>query len=201
MEIVIGTKNKGKVREFVELLADFPIVIKSLDVFPEIIEPEETGSTFAENAILKARAYARHTGCWSLADDSGLEVEALGGAPGIFSARYAGADATDGERITKLLRELDATGDENRLAQFVCAMAVSDEKGEIKFFAEGICPGTIIHTSRGTNGFGYDPVFMPEGFSETFGELSNEIKGRISHRAHATNKIIAYLRDFIAVST
>ncbi len=140
------------------------------------------------------------TGFWSLADDSGLEVEALGGAPGVFSARYAGENATDREKIAKLLHELNETQDRRRLARFVCAMAISDEKGEIKFLTEGICNGKIALSPSGTNGFGYDPIFIPDDFEQTFGELSDEIKQKISHRARATEKIIPFLRGFYAVS-
>ncbi|HEY0048038.1 MAG TPA: RdgB/HAM1 family non-canonical purine NTP pyrophosphatase [Pyrinomonadaceae bacterium] len=201
MEIVIATKNAGKVKELAGLLADLPVNLRSLNDFENIVEPEETGVDFIANAVLKARDYARQTGLWVVADDSGLEVEALDNAPGVFSARYAGENATGEERINKLLSELNKTGNENRRARFVCAMAVADDRGEIRYVAEGDCGGSIVDTPKGTNGFGYDPVFVPEGFSETFGELSDEIKREISHRAHASKKIIAYLRHFIAVST
>ncbi len=200
MQILVATKNTGKIKELERLLADLPVRLRSLDEFPGIIEPQETGATFAENAVLKAQSYALQTGLSALADDSGLEVEALGGAPGIFSARYAGANATDSERIEKLLDELKSTQDEQRRARFVCAMAISDEKGEIKFLAEAVCDGAIARTPEGANGFGYDPVFIPDGFNQTFGELSGEIKREISHRARAAKKIIRYLRDFTAVS-
>lgn len=198
-ELLIATRNAGKIRELEELLADLPVKLRSLNDFPGIIEPEETGATFAENAVLKASDYARQTGIWALADDSGLEVEALGGAPGILSARYAGVEASDAERIAKLLGELEKA--ENRAARFVCAMAIADKTGGTRFQAEGICGGEITDAARGTKGFGYDPVFVPEGFSETFGELSGEVKSQISHRARAVNKIIAYLRAFYALST
>lgn len=201
MEIVIATKNAGKVKELAALLADLPVNLRSLNDFENIVEPEETGDDFIANAVLKARDYARQTGLWVVADDSGLEVEALDNAPGVFSARYAGENATGEERINKLLSELNKTGNENRRARFVCAMAVADDRSEIRYVAEGACGGSIVDAPKGTNGFGYDPVFVPEGFSETFGELSDEIKREISHRAHASKKIIAYLRHFIAVST
>jgi XTP/dITP diphosphohydrolase len=201
MKIIIATKNNGKIKELAGILADLPIDLLSLNDFENISEPEETGATFVENAVLKAREYARQTGHWTIADDSGLEVAALNDAPGIFSARYAGTNATGEQRNEKLLRELARSQSENRNARFVCAMAVADEKGEIGFVAEGVCRGTIVSEPRGANGFGYDPVFAPEGFSETFGELSDEVKRKISHRALASKKIIAYLRDFIAVST
>lgn len=197
-EFLIATKNTGKIEELIELLADLPFRLRSLKDFSNIVEPEETGATFAENAALKAKSYGLQTGFWVLADDSGLEVEALNGAPGVFSARYAGLNATDEERVEKLLKELGQTSDSNRRARFVCAIAVGDKKGDIKFIAEGICDGAIALRASGGGGFGYDPIFIPDGFSETFGELSSNIKQQISHRARAINKIIQYLRGFYA---
>lgn len=200
LEILVATGNAGKIREITELLADFPIQLRSLNEFENITEPEETGVDFAANACLKARYYALKTGLWALADDSGLEVAALGGAPGVFSARYAGENTSHAEKIEKLLDELSKTGDQKRLARFVAVMAISDEKGTIQNLSEGICDGTIAISPEGTNGFGYDPIFVPNGFNETFGELSSEIKRKISHRAQALEKIIRFLNDFIAVS-
>ena len=171
-----------------------------MDEFPNIVEAEETGATFAGNAVIKAKCYALQTGFWSLADDSGLEVQALNGEPGVFSARYAGEHATDDDKIIKLLKELNETQDRNRLARFVCAMAISDEKGEIKFTTEGVCEGNIALSPSGANGFGYDPIFVPDGFEKTFGELSSQIKQKISHRARATKNIIPFLRGFYAAS-
>lgn len=200
-EILIATKNAGKIKELGLLLAVLPISLRGLNDFPKIIEPAETGSDFASNAALKAKSYALQTGLWALADDSGLEVEALNGAPGVFSARYGGANAGDAEKIKKLLDELDKMPPDaapGRAARFVCVMAIADPTGEIKYLAEGICHGKIAGSPRGTNGFGYDPIFIPEGFEETFGELSNQIKRLISHRARASEKIIEYLRGFTA---
>jgi XTP/dITP diphosphohydrolase len=196
MKLVVGTNNAGKIRELNELLTDLPVEIFGLSRFENVSDVEETGATFAENAILKANSYALQTGFWALSDDSGLEVEALGGAPGVFSARYAGENAGDKERIAKLLAELAGTNDESRRARFVCAMAIADEKGEIKFLAEGICEGRIARRPHGVNGFGYDPIFVPDGYEQTFGELSSTVKGEISHRARAIKKIIRFLRDF-----
>lgn len=197
-ELFIATKNTGKIREIEDLLAALPIKLRNAGEFAEIVEPEETGATFAENAILKAKYYAEKTGLWSLADDSGLEVEALDGRPGVFSARYAGEDATNAEKIAKILFELRQTDERSRLARFVCSMAVADENGEVQFLTDGVCQGKIAFSPKGNRGFGYDPIFVPAGFSETFGELSDEIKGKISHRGRAIEKIIKYLRDFIA---
>ncbi len=196
--ILIATKNAGKIKELKELTASLPLQISDLSEFVNVFEPEETGATFVENAALKARYYARETNVWALADDSGLEVAALNNAPGVFSARYAGANVTDAERIEKLLRELNERGEENRRARFVCATAVADETGEIKFVAEGFCDGQIAFAAKGGHGFGYDPIFIPDGFSETFGELSGAVKRQISHRARAVAKIIQYLRGFYA---
>ena len=199
LELLIATKNTGKIREIEKLLADLPIAVRSLKEFGNVVEPEEIGADFAENAVLKARYYAGKTGLSALADDSGLEVEALGGAPGVFSARYAGIIASDEEKIFKLLDELEQTSDDERRARFVCVIAIADKNGEIRCLEEGICRGKIARKPTGANGFGYDPIFIPDGFSETFGGLSDEIKQKISHRARAALKIIGFLRDFIVV--
>ena len=197
MDILAATGNSGKVKEIKEFMANLPLRVRNLNEFTNITDVAETGVTFTENAVLKAKEYALQTGIWALADDSGLEVAALNGEPGVYSARYAGENSTNEEKIDKLLKALDETGDEQRQARFVCVMAVSDEQGNIKFVAEGICDGRIAHTPGGINGFGYDPVFIPQDFSRTFGELSGEIKGKISHRARAIEKIIQFLRSFI----
>jgi len=200
MKLLVATNNAGKIRELTELLANLPVELYGLSHFEGFFEPEETGATFAENARLKANSYAQQTGFWALSDDSGLEVEALGGAPGVYSARYAGAQATDATRTVKLLDELAATDDAARRARFVCAMAIAAPDGQIKYLAEGICEGRIARNPRGSNGFGYDPIFVPEGFEQTFGELSSTVKRQISHRARAIEKIIRFLRDFTAHS-
>ncbi|MCS6873252.1 MAG: RdgB/HAM1 family non-canonical purine NTP pyrophosphatase [Pyrinomonadaceae bacterium] len=199
MKLLVGTGNKGKLLEITEKFGELPIELKSLKDFPEILQPEETGRTFAENAILKARWYSTQTGLWTLADDSGLEVEALGGLPGVISARYAGVGAKDEDNIRKLLDELK--NERNRSARFVCSMAVSDEKGILRFLAEGVCDGIIAFKPRGKNGFGYDSVFIPKGFDKTFGELSSLVKQKISHRARALQKIISFFSDFIGNKT
>lgn len=201
MQLLTATKNLGKIKELESLLADLPLQLRNLSEFPDVAEAEETGANFAENALLKSQSYALQTGLWALADDSGLEVEALGGAPGVFSARYAGAKASDAEKIEKLLGELKNKKEAlNRRARFVCAMAISDQRGRMRYATEEICAGRIALTPKGSNGFGYDAIFVPEGFDETFGELSDEIKQKISHRARAAKKIIQYLRDFTATS-
>ncbi len=200
MEILVATGNAGKIRELKRHLDDLPVKLRGLSEFSHIVEVEETGATFAENALLKAKSYALQTNLWSLADDSGLKAAALGGAPGVFSARYGGANATDEENIEKLLNELNKKPQSERSARFVCAMAICDASGELKYAAEAVCTGTIAVTPTGTNGFGYDPIFIPDGFEQTFGELSTEIKQKISHRARAVEKIIDYLRAFTALS-
>ncbi len=198
-ELLIATKNGGKIKELEKMLAGLPIQLRNLNEFPDVIEPEETGLTFTENACLKATFYARQTGIRAVADDSGLEVEIWNGAPGIYSARYAGENASEAERIEKLLKELSQTNDTNRRARFVCLMAIAGETGKIEFTAEGICDGIIARAASGAGGFGYDPVFIPDGFSATFGELSADIKQQISHRARACVKINQYLRRFHAL--
>jgi XTP/dITP diphosphohydrolase len=193
-QFLVATGNAGKIKELEELLADLDLKLRGLKDFPHLSEIEETGATFAENAILKASGYAVLAEIPTLADDSGLEVKALNGAPGVFSARYAGKNAGDNEKIAKLLKNLEQKTD--RRARFVCSIAISDETGAIKCVETGICTGTIAVNPRGKSGFGYDPIFIPDGFEQTFGELSNEIKQKISHRGRAMEKIIQYLRGF-----
>jgi len=197
-ELLIATKNVGKITELKNLLADSPFRLRSLNDFMNVNEPEETGATFAENACLKAKSYALQTRLRALADDSGLEVEVLNGAPGIYSARYAGENTTDSKRMEKLLKEIGKKDDKSRRARFVCVMAIADETGKIEFAAEGTCEGKIAQTAGGSGGFGYDPIFIPDGYTKTFGELSGDIKQQISHRARATFKIIEHLRRFYA---
>ncbi len=188
-QLLVATTNEGKVKEIQKLLSKTPVELLSLNLF-DVGEVNETGATFAENSELKARSYAQKTGHWTLADDSGLEVRALGGAPGVISARYAGVGASDSENVAKLLSELAEVSDTHRLARFVCSISVSDKFGNIHFKSEGICSGTISFSPRGDNGFGYDPIFIPEGFEKTFAELDDSIKQRLSHRAMALKKII-----------
>jgi XTP/dITP diphosphohydrolase len=192
-ELVIATRNPGKLIEVRELLSDLPLALKSLLDFPQTTEVEETGATFTDNASIKATAYALQTGAWALSDDSGLEVDALGGAPGVYSARYAGAGASDAERVELLLSELALTVDIDRRARFACAISLSDPTGRIINVSTGICEGHITHRPRGEHGFGYDPIFIPEGYEQTFSELTSEVKQVISHRARALVKT----RDFL----
>ena len=195
-QLLIATFNAGKVREMQSLLDGLPVRLRSLTEFKEVSEVEETGSTFAGNAALKARGYAAQTGLLTLADDSGLEVDALGGAPGVLSARYGGEDATDASRTARLLAELARTNDARRRARFVCVIAIADPSAYLVHTSTGTCEGSIAFAPRGENGFGYDPVFIPDGYQESFGELSSEIKQRISHRARAVRAARPFLIDY-----
>ena len=194
--LLIATYNKGKFAELHEMLSATGIELLSLADLGGFPDVEETGATFAENASIKARAYATASGMWTLSDDSGLEVEALGGAPGILSARYAGEGADDSMRIEKLLSEMKEVSPESRRARFVCSVAVADASGGLRAVSEGECHGVIAESPIGIGGFGYDPVFVPEGFETSFGELPQSVKDDIGHRARAIEKIIPFLLDF-----
>lgn len=205
--LLLGTRNAGKVREIETILGDIPWRLRSLDEFANVGIAAENAPTYAENAIAKAQFYARETGLYALADDSGLEVESLNGAPGVFSARYAGEGASDADRRALLLSELRRVTTENprgvgagmhgvevnRRTRFVCVVALAAPDGSVPSTSEGICNGKIIFEERGTNGFGYDPLFVPDGFDQTFAELSDSIKNRISHRARAFLKTREFL--------
>jgi XTP/dITP diphosphohydrolase len=186
MKLLIATNNPGKIQEYQELLADLPLDITFPNQEGLALEVEETGETFEENARLKATAYARLSGLVTLADDSGLEVEALGGAPGVRSARYAGPGASDVDRYQKLLAALDTIPPDRRSARFRCVIALALPDGRTRT-ADGICQGTIGLSPRGEHGFGYDPIFIMAGCDgQTMAELAPEVKNRISHRARAT---------------
>lgn len=193
-ELVIASNNPGKVGEIQLLFRHLPFRLQGLRDFPNIVEVEEIGSTFEENAVLKARGYALQTRKLTLADDSGLEIAALNDAPGIQSARYAEENGGYRKTMALLLHKLDRMQDFHRAARFICSMALANETGEILFTANGVCSGTIANAPAGTNGFGYDPIFIPAGFNETFGELSDAIKQQISHRGRACLKIMPFLR-------
>lgn len=199
-KILIATGNAGKVREFAELFKNLSVEICGLKDFPAIEEVAEIGVTFEDNARLKAVGYAEQTGLWTVADDSGLEVEALGNAPGVFSARYAGTAASDAEKIEKLLKEIKKTGVKEKKARFVCAIALAAPDGKVVCMETGVCEGRISDKPLGENGFGYDPIFVPENFEQTFGELPENIKQQISHRGRASRKILRFLRDFFTFS-
>lgn len=195
-ELLIATRNPGKVREVESLLGTYPLRLRSLAEFSAAREVEETGATFAENAAIKAQAYALQTGCWTLADDSGLEVEALDGAPGVHSARYGGAGVrSDAARVERLLEALSSTNDTQRRARFICVIAIADAGGKLLDLFTGTCEGRIAHEARGSGGFGYDPIFVPDGYEQSFGELPSEIKQSISHRARALRAALPFLLD------
>ena len=183
--LVIATHNTGKANEIKSLLGNISWTIVFLNEFGNVGEAIEESETYSGNSTAKAKYYSLVTGEWVLADDSGLEVAALGGRPGVLSARYAGPNATDAERRFKLLRELRAVNGVDRRARFVCSAAIGDSDGRIVKITEGVCEGAICESARGESGFGYDPIFVPTGYDLTFGELSEEIKNRVSHRAKA----------------
>ena len=185
MQLIVATRNAHKTREIQQILGqDF--AVSDLSAHPEIPKIRETGKSFGENAILKAVAASRHLPGLIIADDSGLEVDALAGAPGIFSARYAAENATDKQNIDKLLVELDRIGAEKnkRSARFRCVIALA-RRGELLGTFEGIVEGEIGERARGLHGFGYDPIFVPRGFEATFAQLPAVVKNKISHRAKA----------------
>jgi XTP/dITP diphosphohydrolase len=186
--LVIASHNEGKVRELTELFAPFGIECISAASLG-LPEPEETGATFAENAELKAETAAKASGMHALADDSGLEVVALGGAPGIHAARWAGPNKDFALAMTRVHRELEASGSHDRRANFTCALALAPPNGDA-VAVTGKVHGTIVWPPRGTRGFGYDPIFVPEGYSETFGEMEPELKNQLSHRMRALEKLM-----------
>jgi XTP/dITP diphosphohydrolase len=192
--LLVATRNRGKLRELASLLSNVPMRLVSLDEAGVDGEVEETGATFEENAVLKATAYAKASGLTTLADDSGLEVDALGGEPGVRSARYAGAGADDGARVKLLLSKLRGASAIGRQARFRCAIAVASPNGPVRTFA-GVCEGTIADAPRGRNGFGYDPVFLLPEMGKTMAELSDEEKDAVSHRGMAARRAAAALRE------
>ena len=187
-KLLIATHNQGKVREYRALLSDLPLEVTFLDAEGVAFEAEETGQTFADNAILKARAYAAHTGLLTWADDSGLEVDALGGAPGVLSARYgAPAARNDAQRYQLLLDRLTGVSDPSqRSARFRCVVAIAWPDGRV-ITADGACEGRIAHAPRGEHGFGYDPIFLVADFDyqQTMAELDPALKNQVSHRGRA----------------
>ncbi len=190
--LILATRNAGKLREFRHLLADLNQEIIGLDAFPALPSVPETGTTFEENARLKARAVQAQTGGWVIADDSGLCVDALGGAPGVFSARYAGEQASDADNIAKLLAALRDVPTDRRTARFVCVLALVMDTEEACF--TGVCTGTLTETPRGSHGFGYDPLFIPAGDTRTFAEMAPAEKAVYSHRARAAQALVDHLR-------
>ncbi|MFN3979311.1 MAG: XTP/dITP diphosphatase [Caldilinea sp.] len=185
--LLVATHNVGKAREYMQLLADLPVVITWLDQVGIRESVDETGATFTENALLKARYYAEVSKLLTWADDSGLEVDALGGRPGVLSARYGGKNVTDQERCMALLHELEDVPDEARTARFRCVIAVATPDGQA-WTAEGVVEGLILRAPRGDNGFGYDPIFLTSQYQKSMAELPPEIKNQVSHRAMAARE-------------
>lgn len=193
--LVIATHNQGKLREYKRLLADVPIELISLDDTDQHdIDIEETGTTFETNASLKARGYALAVRGWALADDSGLEVDALNGEPGVYSARYGGADLDDAGRRRYLLHQMRGIPPAERTARFVCVIVIANPQGEVRHTARGTVEGHILETERdGGAGFGYDALFQPAGYDLSFAELPAEAKNRISHRGAAARALLPHL--------
>lgn len=198
--MLVATSNAGKLREVLEILDATGFDLVTLKDFPGLEPVAETGSTFAENASMKACGYARQSKELTLADDSGLEIRALGGAPGVRSARFISEAASYEERNRSILEKLQSEEDD-RGARFVCVVTIADSDGRILNTATGICPGTIAPMPRGTGGFGYDPIFVPDGYDRTFGELPSEVKNIISHRARALQEATAFLQSLTVAST
>lgn len=192
--LIIATKNEGKYKEIKEMLSDLDLEFYSLNDLTELPEIEEIGSSYIENALIKARIVFERTKLPVLSDDSGLEVEALNFKPGIHSARFAGEPVNYKANNEKLLKLLKDVPEAERKARFVCAIAFKNSLREQVF--EEICYGKIANTPRGNEGFGYDPLFIPDGYELTFAELNREIKNKISHRARAVEKIRPYIIDY-----
>jgi len=196
MKLLIATRNRHKFDEIRAILAPYGVQATDLREHPEAPEVVEDGATFEANAILKAVTLARATGFWTLADDSGLEVDALNGEPGVRSARYAGEPSDDAANNCKLLATLGARPD--RRARFRCALALAEPAGPVRTVS-GACPGVILLAPRGQHGFGYDPLFVPDGFELTFAELDAATKNRISHRAQALQRAVSEWREVLAL--
>ncbi|MBI4832246.1 MAG: RdgB/HAM1 family non-canonical purine NTP pyrophosphatase [Candidatus Lindowbacteria bacterium] len=195
MKLLIATRNPGKVREITKILEGLPLQILSLKSLEGVKPVPETGHSFAENARIKATAYYRQTGILTLSEDSGLQVDCLEGQPGRLSARFAAEDASDSDNVKKLLRLMRGVKTELRNARFVCAVAIAD--GRTVWLATGKCEGRIAHRPIGHNGFGYDPVFIPEGHVRTFANLGMPVKNEVSHRAQALKKARRILERLI----
>lgn len=194
-ELLIATHNQGKLREWQNLLDGLPLTLRTLRDFPDCPEAIESGVTFADNARIKAEFYRDYTRLPTLADDSGLEVDALDNAPGVFSARFGDLDFTDAERSRYLLAQLHDVPHQTRAARFVCAITLAvPSSNHIETFS-GVCEGSIAVSPRGIQGFGYDPIFIPDGHTQTFAELEAEIKNRISHRARAARDVRTYFQS------
>jgi XTP/dITP diphosphohydrolase len=198
--LVVATRNRKKKQEILEILGDLPIMLEDLSAFPQAPEVVEDGATFEANAQKKAVETALAIKQWVLAEDSGLVVPALGGRPGIHSARYAGKQGDDATNNARLLAELAPLPDERRAAYYVCFAVVVDPAGEVRASAEGRCHGVILKDFRGQGGFGYDPLFLIPEYHQTFGELSPRVKHALSHRARALEQLRPTLRQLLSAS-
>jgi len=196
MELFVATRNRSKVRELQALLGGTRLTLCSYRDFRDLPEVVEDGRTFGENATKKAVTLAQHTGLLTIADDSGLEVDALDGRPGVLSARYAGPEATDKGNNEKLLAELRNVPEARRTARFRCSVALANPTGLIAV-VEGVCEGRIASEERGTEGFGYDPLFIKDNSVKTFAELPLELKNRVSHRALALEKALLVIENYL----
>jgi XTP/dITP diphosphohydrolase len=197
MNIVLATRNRKKVEELKRMFPGHKITFKTLDAFPGCPEVEEDGQTFRANAKKKALTVARYTGCPALADDSGLEVKALDKAPGVFSARYAGEQSDDKRNVKKILREMRTViTKKERKARFICCIVFALPDGKCRTFT-GYVNGTIAETPKGYNGFGYDPIFYPDGHDRTFAEMADLEKDALSHRGRAMKKLYTYLKSIL----
>ena len=195
MEIVLATRNRDKIKEIKEILKGIPVKLLTFDEHSRTLSVEENGKTLEENAVKKATSWMKETGKPALADDSGLEVDYLNGAPGVYSSRFAGEDATYADNNAKLLELLKDVQEERRTAHFRCVASLIFPDGRKELF-EGIVEGLIITAPRGKSGFGYDPVFLVPEYGKTFAELGDELKNKISHRAMAFRKVKEYLEQY-----
>lgn len=195
--LVLGTRNRKKLGELVELLAPLGLELKSLADYPDALEVEESGKTFAENAALKSTVQARHLRQWVLGEDSGLCVDALGGAPGVYSARFSGSAATDQSNNALLLEKLAGVPPAQRTAHYVCHAALSDPGGTIHAESQGECRGRILSAAAGSGGFGYDPLFEVIEYHQTFGELAPAVKEVLSHRSRAIRSLARQLQALV----
>lgn len=195
MKLILATKNQGKVAELKEMLKDIGAEVLSLADLPDIVMPPEDAPDFKGNALIKARYIAEATGMIAVSDDSGLVVDALSGRPGVMSARYNGADATDKDNYTKLIKELYGVTEKDRSAHFACVVAFVDPACDEEVTFEGKVEGHIRETPIGEYGFGYDPVFIPNDSSKTLAEMTSKEKNAISHRAEAIGKLVRWLKE------
>lgn len=193
-KIVIATFNKNKAREYGEMMSGLPLDIVCLEDYKKAVSPEENGSTFQENALIKARYAAEFTGEWALGDDTGLEVQALGGEPGIYSARYAGLECNPVDNCRLLLEKMRGFAKDRRSARFVCCLALAIPGGK-EYCVHGIVPGMITERHFGSGGFGYDSLFLPDGYDRTFAQMLPEEKNSISHRSRALQQMLPIIEE------